>query len=209
VYTSSPNVTGRTLGPVRIGAKVEEPPKKRGFTILVWIVIAIGAIILIRYLLQDRVQQSLEDAGTGGTHARARAAETPSSGPVLGASSATAEYNPHGLDPSRSGRLRLELNRIPSSQPVSLEVDGRPFWSGTPEVQNTYTGFLVAAGRHQLRIVASAGAAIISSNSVSADLTPGKRVVLSVQVRPQPAPGAATLDRTTHITLAVRSDAMF
>jgi hypothetical protein len=175
-------------------------------TILVWIVIAIGAIAAIRYMLQDKVQQSMEDAATG--RAQSHAA-TPSAGPTLGASTATTEYNPHGLDPSRSGHLRLELIGIPSSVTASLDVDGQPYWSGTPSSQSNYTGFVIPSGRHQLRITAIAGASIVASNSVNADLTPGKRVVLSTDVRPQPAPGAGALDRGARISLSERSDAMF
>jgi hypothetical protein len=198
----------KTTGGIKISAKAEEkePPKKRGLTILVWIVIAIGAIAVIRYVLQDKVQQSLEDAATGASQSHAA---MPSAGPTLGSSTATTEYNPHGLDPSRSGRLRLELSGIPSSVTMSLDVDGRPYWSGTPSSQSNYTGFVIPSGRHQLRITATAGAGAVASNSVSADLTPGKRVVLSTDVLPAPAPGAGALDRGVRISVSVRSDAMF
>jgi eukaryotic-like serine/threonine-protein kinase len=206
VHTVATSPSMKTTGIGRISAKAEEPPKKRGsMTILIWIVIAVAAVFVIRYVLQDRVQQSLEDAGTGTTHPTA---QTPSAGPTLGASTATAEYNPHGLDPSRSGHLRLELNGVPSTVPVSLDVDGAPYWSGTPDSQGNYSGFLIPAGRHQLRITATSGAGIVSSNSVSADLTPGKRLILSTQVHPQPTSGAGGLDRSAHISLTVRADAM-
>jgi predicted Ser/Thr protein kinase len=205
VLSSVPASAAKTTGSIKISAKAEEPPpKKRGLTILVWIVIAIGAVAVIRYVLQDRVQQSLEDAATG-TQSHA---VTPSAGPTLGASTATTEYNPHGLDPSRSGRLRFELNGIPSAVTMSLDVDGRPYWSGTPDSQHSYSGFVIPAGHHQLRITATAGSGTVSSNSVSADLTPGRRVVLSTDVRPQPSPGAGSLDRGARISLTVSPDAM-
>ncbi|UWZ84332.1 serine/threonine-protein kinase [Occallatibacter riparius] len=206
VYTTSiaaPVI--KTTSGIKIG-KDEEAPKKRGFSILVWVVIAIGAIFAMRYMLQDKVQQSMEEAATGRVQSHSA---TPSSGPTLGASTATTEYNPHGLDPSRSGHLRLELIGIPSSVTTSLDVDGRPYWSGTPSSQSNYTGFVIPTGRHQLRITATAGAGIVASNSVSADLTPGKRVVLSTDVRPLPVPGAGALDRSARISLSERSDAMF
>jgi eukaryotic-like serine/threonine-protein kinase len=205
VTTSAPAPAVKTTGSIKISAKAEEPPaKKRGLTILVWIVIAIGAVFTIRYVLQDRVQQSLEDAATG-TQSHAT---TPSAGPTLGASTATTEYNPHGLDPSRSGRLRLELNGIPSTVTMSLDVDGRPYWSGTPDSEHSYSGFVIPAGHHQLRITATAGTGTVTSNSVSADLTPGRRMVLSTDVRPQPAPGAGSLDHGARISLSVSPDAM-
>ncbi len=209
VYTTSMSThVTKTPSGIKISAKAEEEeqPKKRGFTILVWVVIAIVAVFVIRYVLQDKVQQSLEEAATGRSQPQAA---TPSSGPTLGSSTATTEYNPHGLDPSRSGRLRLELNGIPSSVTMSLDVDGRPYWSGTPSSQSNYTGFVIPSGRHQLRITASAGTGTVASNSVSADLTPGKRVVLSTYVTPQPSPGAGALDRGARINVSVRSDAMF
>ncbi len=205
VTTSAPAPAAKTTGSIKISAKAEEaPPKKRGFTILIWIVIAVGAVFTIRYVLQDRVQQSLEDAATGAqSHAT-----TPSSGPTLGASTATTEYNPHGLDPSRSGRLRFELNGIPSTVTISLDIDGRPYWSGTPDSQHSYSGFVIPAGHHQLRVTATAGTGTVTSNSVSADLTPGRRMVLSTDVRPQPAPGAGSLDHGARISLSVSPDAM-
>ena len=185
-------------------AKDEEPAKKRGFSLAVWVLIAVAAVFVIRYLLQDRVQQKLEDAATGQSHARAAA----SAAPTLGASTTKTEFNPRGLDPSRSGRLRLDLDGLPADLPVSLEVDGRSYWSGTAESQNSYSGFLIPAGRHQLRLVAAGGAQPIASNGVSADFTAGKRALLSAQARPQPAPGAAGLDRGARITLSVGPDAM-
>ena len=195
------------MGPGKTSAKAEEePPKKRGLTIFIWIVIAIGAIAVSRYVLQDRVQQRLEDAATGASQSPAA---TPSAGPTLGASTATTEYNPHGLDPSRSGRLRLELNGIPASVTMSLDVDEKPYWSGTPSSQANYTGLVIPSGRHQLRVTVTAGTGTVSSNSVSADLTPGKRVVLTTDVLPQPAPGAGALDRGVKITLTARSDTLF
>jgi hypothetical protein len=204
VHTVGTASAAKSTGTIRVSTKDEEPPKKHGRTILVWIVIAVAAIFITRYVLQDRVQQSLEDAATG----QHPAAPTASSGPALGASTATTEYNPHGLDPSRSGRLRLELGGIPASVPVSLELDGTHYWSGTPESQSNYTGFIIPLGRHQLRITASAGSGTVSSNSVSADLTPGKRVILSTQVRPEPPAGAGALDGRAHVSLALRPDAM-
>jgi serine/threonine-protein kinase len=190
---------------VKTADEEEETPKKRGFSLIVWVLIAIAAVFVMRYLLQDRVQQSLEEAATG---TKQSSAASPSSGPTLGASTAKTEFNPHGLDPSRSGRLRLDLGAMPSSLPVSLEVDGRPYWSGTAESEVNYSGFLVPAGRHQLRLVASGGAQTIVSNSVSADFTAGRRALLSVQPHPQPAPGAALLDRGSRIILTVGPDAM-
>jgi serine/threonine-protein kinase len=189
---------------VKASTKAEEPAKKRGSSLIVWVLIAVAAVFVIRYLLQDHVQQSLERAATG----KQPSATSPAAGPTLGASTAKTEFNPHGLDPSRSGRLRLDLDGLPSALPVSLEVDGRPYWSGTADTQNSYSGFLIPAGRHQLRLVSSGGTALIASNSVSADFTAGKRALLSAQARPLPAPGAAALDPGAKITLAVRPDAM-
>jgi serine/threonine-protein kinase len=207
VYTTMSAPATRTMGPGKVAAKAEEEPKKkRGLTIFVWIVIAIGAIGVSRYVLQDRVQQSLEDAATGASQSHAA---TPSAGPTLGASTATTEYNPHGLDPSRAGRLRLELNGIPATVTMSLDVDGTPYWSGTPSSQSNYTGLVIPSGRHQLRVTVTAGTGTVASNSVSADLTPGKRVVLTTDVSPQPAPGAGALDRGVKITLSARSDTLF
>ena len=207
VYTTSvaTPVTKTTSG-IKISKGEEEAPKKRGLSILVWIVIAIGAIGAIRYMLQPRVQRSMEEAATGSSQSHAA---LPSAGPTLGASTATVEYNPHGLDPSRSGHLRLELIGVPTSVTTSLEVDARPYWSGTPSNASNYTGFVIPSGRHQLRITAMAGAGLVASNSVSADLTPGKRVVLSTDVLPQPAIGAGALDRGSRISVSVRSDVMF
>jgi hypothetical protein len=183
----------------------EEAPKNRGFSLVLWVLIAIAAVFLIRYLLQDRVQKSLEDAATNSAHPRGAAAGTD---PKLGASTAKLDYNPRGLDPSRSGRLRLELDGLPNSLPVSLDVDGKAYWSGTPESAGTYSGFLIATGRHEMRLVASGGAATIVSNSVGADFTAGKRALLSAQVRPQAAAGALALERGARITLTVRPDTM-
>ena len=92
---------------------------------------------------------------------------------------------------------------------MSLDVDEKPYWSGTPSSQANYTGLVIPSGRHQLRVTVTAGTGTVSSNSVSADLTPGKRVVLTTDVLPQPAPGAGALDRGVKITLTARSDTLF
>jgi serine/threonine-protein kinase len=209
-----PAVAQRTLAPplparkpmVSIKASAEEEPqKKRGFSLFVWVLIAVAAVFVIRYVLQDRVQQSLEEAATG---TKQSSGTSPSAGPTLGASTAKSVFNPHGLDPSRSGRLRLDLSAVPSGLPVSLQVDGKPYWSGTAENLSNYSGFLIPTGLHQLRLAASGGAETVASNSVSADFTTGKRALLKVQVHPQPSPSAAVLERGARITLSVAPDAM-
>lgn len=181
------------------------PNKKKGFPILPWVILGVLGIVATRYLLQSRVQQALLRASDP-NHATAPARPEP----VLGSppvATGSANLNPRNLDQARSGHLRLGLDSFPPAVALSLEMDGESYWSGAAG-QASGSDLYVPPGKHEFRIVVSAGtgAAPISSNNAGGEFSPRKRLLMNAQIQPQPDGGVATLPRGTGISVTVQPD---
>lgn len=181
----------------------KEKRKKKGVPILMWLILAVVAIVVTRYLLQAHVQQALQQASEPGQPAAAPPEPLAGSAPAP----VQSNFNPRNLDPTHSGHLRLGLDSFPSAIVLSVQVDGGQFWSGQAG-QSSGGDLLVPAGRHDVRVAVygGGGTAPIFSNSASGDFSAAKRMLLNAQVHPEPAPGAATLTPGSRITLTVKPD---
>ncbi|HWG19257.1 MAG TPA: serine/threonine-protein kinase [Terracidiphilus sp.] len=203
--SSLPSMTSGTIRTHRtLPLERQEKPKKRGVPILVWLIVAGIALVGTRYLLQLRVDPKTQQLASDSSQPAASAPAAPS---AASTSPVPVDFNPRGLDPSRSGRLRVDLGSLPSAAVLEIQIDGQRYWSGTAGSAYSDSGFVVAPGRHEIHILSYAGVKPIESSSVRADFVANKRFLLTAQVRPQPAPGAGTLEPGSNVTLSIRADA--
>lgn len=175
-------------------------PEKKGAPVLTWLLVAAVGIGATWYLLQGKVQQSLQKASDV-----SQAAAPPE--PIAGAAppTTTANYNPRNLDLGRSGHLQLNFDSFPSAILLSVELDGQEYWRGIAGQANG-SALVIPAGRHVVRVTAyGAGVATTTSNSAGGNFSPGGRLLLLAQLHPQPPSGVATLPPATRISLTVGS----
>ncbi len=172
--------------------------QRRGFTAAVWLVL-IGLGILgswyFRSLHIDPKTQQVDSA------------QSSENGPIAGSppvAAAPAVVTPPRLDPSQSGRFRLDVSGFPAAVTLTLEMDGKPFWSGTSAGEAS--GLSVPAGRHEFRMTLYAGSTLVASNTVSGDFAAGKHLLVTSQVHPQPEPGTSILSAASRVTLTLRAD---
>lgn len=187
--------TGKTLRPIK-------EPKKKGVPVLTWLILGVLAIVGCWFLLQNRVQTALQQASEPTPAAPAE--------PVAGSAPAPqSNFNPRSLDVAHSGHLRLGLDSFPSAVVLAVQVDGGQYWSGQAGPSNG-GDLVIPAGRHEVRVAVygAGGAGATFSNSASGDFSSRKRLLLNAQVRPEPAPGSATLSPGSRITLTIRPDSM-
>ncbi|HKF45986.1 MAG TPA: protein kinase [Terracidiphilus sp.] len=192
----------------------EEPAKKKGVPILVWIialaVVALGA----RYLLQLRLNPNTGEVASDSSASGSSTAGTGSAASAVSANStqagaAPANFNPHNLDPGRSGRMRLGFDSVPSAVLLTVQMDGSPYWSGAAGL-STENELVVPQGRHSFRIAVygGGGTAPILSNSAEADVLLSKSLLMTADLNPHVVTGAGILPPGTKISLAIRTAAM-
>lgn len=150
------------------------PAKKRGMGVFTWLILialGVGGTWLFR---QIHVQQAplpgvdvTQPAATGG------------------ATTAAVDFNPKTLDPSTNAQLTLDLDALPSALQVTVQMDGKTYWSGTAGDHDSYSGLMAPPGRHTLRVVVSGGGAQKASGVLSGDFAAGKKMTLTVKLWPQ------------------------
>jgi hypothetical protein len=144
-----------------------------------------------------------------------------------GAGGAQAELTSE--DPSINTHLGLDLNEIPSSLNVALEMDGKVFWrrgspgsqpsgspgsqpsgspgsqsNGSPGSQPSQTRLLVPPGKHEFRVIVSRNGESKSSNLVKAASDPSVHLTLAVSIRPRPVGNAMALDPAARVIAVMR-----
>jgi len=151
--------------------------KKRGMSGLMWLLflaLALGGTLLFR---QMHVQPTtpVPDAG--------QSAMTPSG--AKGASSAAVDFDPKTLDPETNARLSLDLDALPPALAVTLQMDGKTYWTGVAGDHDSYQGLMVPPGQHTFRAVVMAAGARKSSANVSGDFAAKKRMTLTIKLWPE------------------------
>ncbi len=151
--------------------------KKRGMSGLMWLLflaLALGGTLLFR---QMHVQPTtpVPDAG--------QSAMTPSG--AKGASSAAVDFDPKTLDPETNARLSLDLDALPPALAVTLQMDGKTYWTGVAGDHDSYQGLMVPPGQHTFRALVMAAGARKSSANVSGDFAAKKRMTLTIKLWPE------------------------
>jgi serine/threonine-protein kinase len=176
----------------------EVKKKHRGFTTVVWLVLVGLAIVGSWYFRQLHIDPKTQQVDSD---------QSSSNGPIAGsppAAAAPPTVTPPALDPAQSGRLRVDVSSFPSSIALTLEMDGKPFWSGSAASEPG--GLSVPAGKHDFRMTTYAGNTLVTSNTVSGEVAAGRHLLVTAQVHPQPDPGAAILKPDARVTLTLKAD---
>jgi hypothetical protein len=177
----------------------ETKKSHRGFTTVVWLVLIGAAIVgswFFRQLHIDPRTQQLDSAQSSSNE--------PIAGSPPAAAGTSATVTPPTLSLSESGRLRVDVSSFPTGISLTLEMDGKPFWSGLAASEPS--GLSVPTGRHEFRMTTNAGGTPIASNTVGGEFAAGKRLLVTAEVHPQPDPGAAILNPAARVTLTLKAD---
>lgn len=210
----------QTATPVEFAAR----PKDRSLLVLMWAVAIVLAVLGTRFLLHlhmtDTGQQNVAPAAAStapdsetvvqpvSPRPAAHAAAPPGAGAVPGASTPAVNFNPKTLNPGVSARLKLHLEGFSAPLVVTLQMDGKLYWSGTAGDQQSYQGLLVPPGWHDFRVVVKGDDAAKMSNSISGYFASRKELTLSVKLQPSAAEGSAALDPSARATAALAKDAL-
>jgi len=89
---------------------------------------------------------------------------------------------------------------------LTLQMDGKLYWSGLAGDKESYQSLLVPPGEHQFQVVVKGQGAVKSSNAVSGDFAARKRMTLSVKLRPQATGGSAILDPSAQVSAGLKRD---
>lgn len=151
------------------------PARKRGgMGVFAWLILIAVGVSGTWLFLQMHVQQAPPPG--------ADAAE-----PVnpSGATAASVDFNPKTLDPSTNAHLALDLDALPAALSVTVQMDGKTYWSGIAGDHDSYDGLMAPPGRHTLRVVVSGGGAQKASGDISGDFVAKKKMTLTVKLWPQ------------------------
>jgi serine/threonine-protein kinase len=134
----------------------------------------------------------------------AMAKASPAANPA--ASAATVNFDPKSLDAASNTHLKLNLDGFSAPLILTLQMDGKLYWSGAAGDKESYQGLLVPPGTHQFQVVVKGRGAAKISNTVNADFAVKKRMTLSVKLRPQATGGSLVLDPATQVTAGLKRD---
>ena len=118
----------------------------------------------------------------------------------------TATFNQKSLDAATNTHLKLNLDGFSAPLNITLQMDGKPYWSGTAGDKKSYQTLLVPPGEHAFKVVVKGQGAAKISNSVNGDFAAKKRMTLSVKLRPQAKGGSAVLDPATQVSAGLKRD---
>jgi serine/threonine protein kinase len=115
-------------------------------------------------------------------------------------------FDPQALDPKRNTRLKIDFSHFPADTMVLVEMDGKVFFNCTAadKPDNLYA----PPGVHEFRVTVGELHTKKTSNTVSAEFIPKKRMTLKVELRPQPKEGtnARALDPATQVIANLKTD---
>ena len=161
----------------RAPAEEPAPRKKRGMGIFTWLIFIALAVGGTWVFLQIHVQQS----STAGVDTSQPSTGSASAGPV--------GFNPKTLDPATNTKLTLDLDSLPSAVVVTVQMDGKTYWTGTAGDHDSASGLMAPPGQHSWRVLVSAGGAQKASGDVGAVFEAGKKMTLEVKLWPTPSNG--------------------
>jgi serine/threonine protein kinase len=180
--TLRPAHSSRSDGPMmstratRTGTRREveepEPAKRRGMSVLAWLVLIALAVGGSWFFLQLHPTASSD-------------ANQSVDAPTAAASAAAVNFNPKSLDPKTNAGLRLDLSSLPSALMVTVQLDGNTYWTGTAGDHDSYSGLFLPPGQHSLRVLVAAGGAQRASGLVDAVFQADKTMTLTVKLWPE------------------------
>jgi serine/threonine-protein kinase len=124
----------------------------------------------------------------------------------LAASTPTETFTPKPMDPATNSHLKLNLDGFSAPLVLTLQMDGKPYWSGSAGDKKSYQLLLVPPGEHQFKVVVKGQGAPKISNAVNGDFAAKKRMTLSVKLRPQATGGSSVLDPATQVSAGLKRD---
>lgn len=174
-HSDSPMMSTRTSRPAaRAESAAEpEPEKRRGMSIFAWLLLIAIAVGGTWFFLQIRPTSSSPDASQNASIGAA------------GAAVAAVDFNPKSLDPKTNAGMSLDLDSLPSALMVTVQMDGKTYWSGTAGDHDSSSGLYLPPGQHSLRVLVAAGGAQRASGSVDAVFQAGKTMTLTVKLWPE------------------------
>ncbi len=130
--------------------------------------------------------------------------------PTAAAASAPAAaavtFNPKTLDAATNTHLKLNLDGFSSPLTVTVQMDGKVYWSGTAGDKKGYQGLLVPPGKHQFRVLVKGQHVVKTSNTVSGDFAAKKHMTLSVKLRPEITDDSAVFDASAQVSATLKKD---
>jgi serine/threonine-protein kinase len=118
----------------------------------------------------------------------------------------TVSFNPKSLDPAANTHLKLNLDGFSAPLILTLQMDGKLYWTGTAGDKKSYQELLVPPGKHEFQVVVKGQDAAKTSNAVNGDFAAKKRMTLSVKLRPQATGGSPILDPATQVSAGLKRD---
>ncbi len=164
--------------------------RKRGMGIFTWLIFIATAVGGTWLFLQMHVQQP-PPPGVDVTQPAATGAAAP------------VDFNPKALDPNTNARLNLNLDALPSALQVTVQMDGKTYWSGIAGDHDSYNGLMAPPGPHTLRVVVSGGGAQKASGNISGDFMAKKRMTLTVKLWPQ---SSGVFDPSSDVVVSLERD---
>ena len=89
---------------------------------------------------------------------------------------------------------------------VTLQMDGKLYWSGTAGDQKDYQGLQVPPGKHIFRATVKGQGAAKTSNEASGEFAAKKKFTLSVKLRPQAIGGSSAIDPKAEVTASIKKE---
>lgn len=126
--------------------------------------------------------------------------------PAAAPAPAVVNFNPKTLDAATNTHLKLSLDGLSSPLTVTVQMDGKLYWSGTVGDKKSYQGLLVPPGKHQFRVLVKGQRGAKASNTVSGDFAARKHMTLSVKLRPEITDNSAVLDPAAQVSAALKKD---
>ena len=133
-------MSSRTPRAATLKQSAEPTPARKGggMSVFAWIIFAAVAIGGTWLFLQMHVQQ----APPPGTDA---AQPIPT-----GAPAGSVDFNPKALDPATNARVAFDLDALPAALSVTVQMDGKTYWSGIAGDHDSYDGLMAPPGPHTL-----------------------------------------------------------
>ena len=165
------------------------PARRRGMGIFGWLTLIAVGVGGTWLLLQVHVQQTPPPGMD--------AAQSITAG---GSPAAAVDFNPKTLDPNTNARLAFDLNALPAALSVTVQMDGKTYWSGIAGDHDSYAGLMAPPGRHTLRVVVSGGGTEKASGNIAGDFAAKKKMTLTVKLWPQ---NNGTFDPSSDVVISL------
>jgi len=98
------------------------------------------------------------------------------------AHTASPAFDPRKLDPNKSTKLRIELNKLPGGLPININMDRKPYLNFITGDKTDLDNLYVPAGVQEFRVSIKSGGQEFDSNVVSDDFKAKKRKTLKIEI---------------------------